>query len=525
MLEMHLPWIELAILFPLIGSLLIINVSNPEITRKRALITCAFALVAAYGAWEDFHSLHSFQAHDHWDFFSRWLGPEMLVIDELNAPLLPITALLFLLTTVATLRTKVRRFPFSSMLFSQAILTALLTCRDPVGIIGLSALHCVPPALELRARGRSSRIFLLHMVLSTLLLMSGWAIIRAEGDTTVHSSFAILLLVNGVMIRSGCAPLHCWMTDLFENATFGTSLLFVTPMVGAYIAARLILPIAPAWILHGMSLIALATAVYAGGMALIQQDARRSFCFLFLSFSSLILVGMGIATPVGLAGALCVWLSVCMATAGFGLTIRALESRTGRLSLKKYHGLYDHMPSLAVFFLLTGLASVGFPGTVGFVGAELLVEGVISVYPYVGVFVALATALNGIAVLYTYFRLFTGRIHVASIPLTARWPERMAVLALTLLLLGGGLFPQPGITSRYHAAKALLERRIAPPLEEPQEHDSETDVEHASSPPASNVPIVSTTPALTGARHLSHSTTRVPNASVSVNGVTTNSWP
>ncbi len=39
------------------------------------------------------------------------------------------------------------------------------------------------------------------------------------------------------------------------------------------------------------------------------------------------------------------------------------------------------MPSLAGFFLLTGLASIGFPGTVGFIAMELLIEGAVEYYP------------------------------------------------------------------------------------------------------------------------------------------------
>jgi NADH-quinone oxidoreductase subunit M len=148
-----------------------------------------------------------------------------------------------------------------------------------------------------------------------------------------------------------------------------------------------------------------------------------------------------------------------MSLAGLGLTLRALEARTGRLSLVDYHGLYEHMPSLAVFFLLTGLASIGFPGTVGFVGAELLVEGAVNVDPVVGMLVVFVAALNGIAVLHAYFRLFTGTRHTTSISLRGRWPEKIAVLLLTALILGGGLVPQPGVASRYHAATEIIARR------------------------------------------------------------------
>src|SRR4029077_7567995 len=133
-----------------------------------------------------------------------------------------------------------------------------------------------------------------------------------------------------------------------------TALLFVTPMVGAYAAVRLVLPTAPDWALHAIAVLSLVTALYAAGMALVQHEARRFFCYLFLSNSSLVFVGLETATPIGLTGALCVWLSAAWSLSGFGLALRSVESRMGRLSLDEYHGLYEHTPRIAVLFLLTG---------------------------------------------------------------------------------------------------------------------------------------------------------------------------
>jgi NADH-quinone oxidoreductase subunit M len=458
MTDLQLPWLELAILIPLAGTLLLLGVREPETAWRRVLIVCSLTFVAAVGAWLDFGQMRTFEAHDHWDLVSPWLGPDAVVIDEFSAPLIPLAALLYLLTVISTLRTKVRRFPFAWILFSEAILLATLSCRQPWGVIVLLALQTVPPFFELRDRGRSTRVYVLHMGLFIALLAGGWALIDAEGPASGHSIWAIGMLIAAVLIRSGSVPVHCWMTDLFENATFATALLYVTPMAGAYAAVRLVLPVSPDWALRSIAIISLITAVYAAGMALVQREARRFFAYLFLSNSSLVLVGLEVATPIGLTGGLCVWLSVGLSLAGFGLTLRALESRTGRISLARHHGLYEHMPSLAAFFLLTGLASVGFPGTVGFVGAELLVEGAVGVYPIVGMLVVVAGALNGIAVVHAYFRLFTGTQHRASISLLTRWPEKIAVLTLSALIIGGGVFPQPGVHSRYHAAVEIIAR-------------------------------------------------------------------
>ena len=222
---------------------------------------------------------------------------------------------------------------------------------------------------------------------------------------------------------------------------------------------RLVLPIAPDWALHMIAIVSLFTAVYASGMALVQTEARRFFCYLLLSNASLVLVGLELVTPIGLAGALCVWLSVGLSLTGFGVTLRSIESRIGRVSLNDYHGLYQHMPRFAGFFLLTGLASIGFPGTIGFIAMELLVEGAVEVYPLIGSVVVIASALNGIAVLHAYFRIFTGRRPIAQISLQARFSERISILLLTVLIVGGGLVPGPSIASRYHAAIELGRHR------------------------------------------------------------------
>lgn len=454
MRELLLPWLELSVLIPLIGSAVVALIEEPAKSRKICLWICGLTLFATIGEWINFTSLKIFEAHDRWDIFALIFHEDIFVIDELNAPLLPLAALLCMLTVLSTLSTKVTRFSFGSALISEAILLATLSCRQPWVIVALLIAAIVPPWIQLKTRGKSRRVFGFHMGLFVILLVAGQLLIDLD-YLMVGGSF----LTIAALLRSGIVPLHCWMTDLFEKASFGTALLFVTPMTGAYAVMRLVLPIAPDWALQAIAIVSLLTAVYAGGMAIVQHEARRFFCYLFLSHSSLVLVGLELVTPIGLTGALCVWLSVGLSLSGFGLTLRCVESRRGRVSMDEYHGLYESMPTLAALFLLTGLASIGFPGTIGFIGTELLIEGAVSVYPYIGMAVVAAAALNGIAILQAYFLIFTGKHHSASFSLRARLPERIAVLILAALIIGGGMAPQWGVASRYHAATELIRLR------------------------------------------------------------------
>jgi NADH-quinone oxidoreductase subunit M len=511
-----MPWLELAIFVPLLGALWTMLAPTVEEAQRRTLIASAVALGCAAGAWLDFDWIGAESDHDRWSLAAWALGFEPFAIDRISAPLFPIAALVYFVTALATLRTKARRFSFPWTLASEAVVLATLSCRDPWTLIPLLAIGVLPPLAELRARGKPTRVFAAHMSLFVALLLAGGWMAYGPSATDAPSFVGVLLLLAAVLVRSGVCPAHCWLTDLFEHAAFGSALLFVTPMIGVYAAVRLVLPIAPAWALQSMALLSLVTAVYAAGMALVQREARRFFCYVFLSHASLVLVGLELATPIGLTGALCLWISVGLALTGFGLTLRSIESRIGRVSLAEYHGLYEHAPMLGTFFLLTGLASIGFPGTIGFVGGELLVEGVVDVYPWVGLAVVAAAALNGIAVLQAYFRIFTGKRYLASISLGSRWQERVGVLALAALIIGGGLVPQPGLTSRRLAATQIINsrrsvaqaadietsgRESAPWFAD--EHVGPADVASAESPTTTSAVIADDSPAAVEALQLS----------------------
>jgi NADH-quinone oxidoreductase subunit M len=456
---LQLPWLEVAIGIALAGALTVSQLRNPFRAARFALgfSGCAFACALA-ASWSFYAGGPSPpESVQHLLFGSR-----LFRLDELNAPLIPVISLLHFLTAVATTRTKMRRYSFSWSLAYEALRLALLSCTQPWVLIGLLVADIVPGYIELVNRGKPTRVYVLHMALFVGLLILGWTLVGAPAARA--SGWASIPLLLAVLIRSGVVPAHCWLTDWFEHASFGNALLYVAPLTGVYAAVRLVLPIAPDEVLRGMGIISLITAVYSAGMATVQRDTRRFFAYLFLSHASLVLVGLELvglesAPAISLTGALGLWFAVMLSLGGFGLTLRALEARFGRLALTDFHGLYDQTPTLAVFFLLTGLASVGFPGTLGFIAADLLVDGAVEANTYVGLTVVAAAALNGIAVVRAYFSLFTGDRHASTVSFNITLRERLAVLVLSALILGGGLFPQPGIASRHRAAEEILKER------------------------------------------------------------------
>ena len=294
------PWLELAISLPLIGGAWVHRIPRPEQARRHCIAILTVTFLLTLGAAIDFSSHGALLAQHAW---SRVLGPEFVVVDELNAPLLPLVSLLFLLTAVATLRTKVRRFSFAWSLMSESLLLAAFACRSPWAVIGLLSLGTVIPWLVLKTRHQPTRMYTIYMSLFVGCMVLGQTILTIGAGSAHARWLGLALLAVAVAVRSGIVPFHSWLPDLFQRATFGTALLFAAPMPGVYAATRLLLPIAPDWALHSIGLMSLLTALYAAGMALVQQDSRRFYSFLFLSHSALVLVGLEVATPIGLTGA------------------------------------------------------------------------------------------------------------------------------------------------------------------------------------------------------------------------------
>jgi NADH-quinone oxidoreductase subunit M len=456
-----LPWLEMAIGVTLFGSIFVSLVRGPDRAYRWALVFTGASFVAAFMAWLAFYLGTPADMIRQASPQKFLFGRQLLGLDELSSPLVPAVALLHLLTALSTARTHMRRFSFSWSLAAESIRLATFSCAEPWILIGLLSLSTLPPYVELLNRGRPTRVYVLHMALFVGLLVLGWSAVGLSGQASgIAPWWATVPLLLAILVRCGTVPAHCWLTDWFEHASPGIALLYVTPLSGVYAAVRLVLPIAPGWVLASIGLLSLFTAVYAAGMATIQRETRRFFAHLFLSHSSLVLVGLELHSQLSLTGCFCLWFSVILSLGGFGLTLRALEARYGRLSLSDFHGLYEHSPTLAVCFLLTGLASVGFPFTLGFISTELLVDSAVEASPYVGIAVVAAAALNGIAVVRAYFLLFTGARHFSTMSLILGRRERIAVLTLSALILGGGLFPQPGVMSRERAAEEVLEVRL-----------------------------------------------------------------
>jgi NADH-quinone oxidoreductase subunit M len=304
------------------------------------------------------------------------------------------------------------------------------------------------------------RIVASYLGFSTLVFGVGVALLIGPGvrNTTIETA-ALWLIVIAALVRKGIVPFHAWVPEVFDHGRLGPAILFSAPQVGAYMTVVLIVPRASPDMLRMIAILALGTAVYGAALALVQTSARRALGYLFMSQSALVMAGLDCTSVSALAGGLLVWLSAGLAFAGLARAVLVLEARRGRLDLTTYHGGYERMPVLAISFLVMGLACTGFPGTLGFVGQEHLVDGAVDAFPVMGFAVVIASALTGLAVVRMYFSLFCGRSDALAssgfrLGLTPR--EAWTFVALVLALVGFGVAPRPLVNSRFAASDDIL---------------------------------------------------------------------
>jgi NADH-quinone oxidoreductase subunit M len=390
-------------------------------------------------------------------------GEALMRIDTLSAVLLPFAAGLWLLTVAVTPRAALDRGGLRRTALATLITLASFLTESALVLLILSVASVWTFLAALAGHQHQRRIVAAYLGVSTLLFGVGVALLVGPGvrNQTIET-IGISLIVIAALVRKGIVPFHAWVPEVFDHGRLGPAILFTAPQMGAYITVVLIVPRASPDMLRLIAVLALGTAVYGAALALVQTSARRACGYLFMSQSALVMAGLDCTSAPALAGALLLWLSAGLAFAGLARCVLVLEARRGRLDLSAYHGGYERMPVLAISFLSMGLACTGFPGTLGFVGQELLVDGAVDAFPVMGFAVVVASALTGLAVVRMYFSLFCGRSDALAhsglqFELTRR--EAWTFGALVIALIGFGLAPRPLVDSRFAASDDILRLR------------------------------------------------------------------
>ena len=211
------------------------------------------------------------------------------------------------------------------------------------------------------------------------------------------------------------------------------------------------------WLMVALGLIAI---IYGALIALVQTDFRRLLAFSSISHLGFIMLGLFALNYQGLQGSLLQMINLGFSTAGLFFMAGFLYNRTGSGELAAYGGLAHHVPLLSTFILILGLASIGLPGTNGFIGEFLILLGAFRQHWLLAAIGVLGVILGAAYFLWYYERAFFGPVGSRVVtPLLDLRPREWAIaVALSIMIFWIGLYPAPFLNRINGSVQALTER-------------------------------------------------------------------
>ena len=262
----------------------------------------------------------------------------------------------------------------------------------------------------------------------------------------------VFALVIGLGVKLAAFLLHIWLPYAHAEAPTPISALLSPAMIGigAYGLLRLWMELLTGsyeqYSLY-INMWGLATMIYGGAMALMQDDIKKVLAYSSISQMGYILFGISSESILGITGGTMMYVSHGLGKAILFMMAGSIILQTGTRSMSKLGGLAGKMPYTAVLAMIGALTIIGIPPTSGFMAEWILFSGVLQTAtaemdPLKTTMFALgilATVLSSAYILWLYKRIFFGKIpeQLAHVKDSNRYiTATMAVFAAMTLIIG-----------------------------------------------------------------------------------------
>jgi NADH-quinone oxidoreductase subunit M len=324
------------------------------------------------------------------------------------------------------------------------------------------------------ARRRISLMFFFWTHVGAVVLLLGllamgffaggfdYSVVKANASHIPPQWITIIIfaIVIGLGVKLAAFGLHIWLPYAHAEAPTPISALLSPAMIGigAYGLLRLWMDLLTgdyAQYSIYINMWGLATMIYGGAMALMQDDIKKVLAYSSISQMGYILFGLGSESILGITGATLMYITHGLGKGILFMMAGSIILQTGTRSMSKLGGLASKMPYTAVIAMIGGLTIIGIPPTSGFMSEWILFNGVLqtgvhdmnSFRVILFGFGILATVLSTAYILWMYKRIFFGKLpeYLRDVKDSNRYiTVTMAVLAALTLIIG--VYPNPFVT-------------------------------------------------------------------------------
>jgi len=284
---------------------------------------------------------------------------------------------------------------------------------------------------------------------------------------------AFIFFMVAFAIKIPLFPFHTWLPDAYTEAPTAATFVLSAIMakIGVYGVIRFVLPIFAedftryALILCYSGVIGM---MYCGIAAIGQKDFKRMLAFSSASHMGIIAVGVFCMNLQALTGTLYQIVAHATSTGVLFLLLGIIEERMDTRNISDLGGIAYKAPIFAVFFAVAMLASVGLPGTSGFIGEFLIILGAVKFNMMIGVLAGTTLIIGVCYMLWMFQRVFFEKSNARTDgfkDLSAI--ETLTILPIVVLIIVMGIYPQPFLAritpaaAEHLAAVSTVQQQLA----------------------------------------------------------------
>ena len=474
---------------PLVGALLILLTGGKEEVAARnarqvALWTTLITFAVSLLIWINFDTSEAgFQFVEKAD----WLGGGInyhMGIDGISMLFIILTTFLMpicILASWESIGTRVREYMIA-FLIMETLMIGVFCALDMVLFYLFFEAGLIPMFLIIGIWGGGNRVyasfkfFLYTLVGSVLMLAAMITMYVIVGTTDIPTLMAFnfgvdlqfwlwLAFFASFAVKVPMWPVHTWLPDAHVQAPTAGSVILagVLLKMGGYGFLRFSIPMFPdasqyfAPMVFGLSVIAI---IYTSLVALVQKDMKKLIAYSSVAHMGFITIGIFTFTQQGLEGGILQMISHGIVSGALFLCVGVIYDRIHTREISRYGGLVHRMPRYAVIFMIFTMATIGLPGTSGFVGEFLILVGAYQVSTWTAFLATTGVILGAAYSLYLYRRVVFGELVKEDLKSIVDVNKREMAIFIPLIAVAMwiGIYPDPFLDVMHASVTNLMEQ-------------------------------------------------------------------
>jgi len=438
-MNFNFPILSLLVLTPIIGALTLSLTSSEQLKNKTILLSGLWISVGEFLLsllLPIFYnkSQNGYQFLEFHTWFDQFDINYFVGVDGVSIPLILLTTFLIpicLLCSWNSIQTRVKEFVIYFLLLESFIIGVFISIDLVIFYVFFEAV-LIPMFLIIGIWGGENRIYatfkfflytlagsvLMLLAIIYIILVTKTGNIQQIAGFNFQENIQLILFIcffASFAVKVPMFPFHTWLPDAHVQAPTSGSVILagVLLKLGAYGFMRLSVPFfeyASIYFQPFIFTLSCIAIVYTSIVALRQDDMKKMIAYSSVAHMGFVTIGIFTLTSDGMNGAYFQMISHGVVSAALFLIVGVVYERHHTRMIADYSGVTNIMPKYSFFFMVFMLASVGLPGTSGFVGEFLVIMSTISVNVYLTIFTAMGVVLGAAYMLLLYKNVNFGEI-------------------------------------------------------------------------------------------------------------------